>query len=975
MKNHEPKISKQQRKTGTCSICNKVYVDVQEHINMVHLRKYACNCPVCGSNFVTKAALEKHIRIIHNQEKELECLICKKRFAYKDSLQKHLELHERRGAKAPIANIQQRMHHEEDFCYTCRKCVGDMKSHADAIHPDLKFQCDICFRRFKMRDSVSRHKKIFHDENPTVYYCDYCPRSFLYKDLLKKHFKDKHKFDIRQNIRPTRSRSSRKAKSKDLPSSSDFNKKPRKKIVANRPFIIKPEDIDHEQLKLLEEDESFHEAGVPIHQNILENGKWNFDPEDRTSTELGHSYFDDMTGQLEKIKEEDVETPDIFVENLPVIQKTEFKTEIPDEYEEMGNFETNENRRDGQLEDVIMKQEPEDFLDPFDVLNMEYNQNYNSEETDVLGNVGDEKPESLQIKSEPSDIYQTITQPKKLVVQVIEEFEDVPRTERDQLMEKSGILRFDCNQCGKNFYLKSAYLNHVKSHQEYTLFSNRAFKCGVCKFSTDDSNEHDRHIRTEIHHENQKRYSKTCVSCRRIFNSINDLRIHAKKEHKTVERNCEKCSTAIHSELERTIHEDEDCQKTKSKHQQETFSTTNISKVIKRFDRISQAEKQHLMRKYKIEEFNCLHCKKVYYIHVDRHDSNSEFKLNCIFCKKSVVIKKKEADIFLKKYICDHCENEYDHQTSFLEHVKKHFQILIFKCEICVDYSTSQSCLLKRHCRSQSHFEREKESRICCHCNEMFDSTNELKNHTQLLYRKEHEKCYECKIEFYSVLDRRNHSCKLHKSLQAKTCVKCRTLFSSRAEVEQHTPTCKRKPVQKTKTNNEIRTVVVDNEGTTPVLRCSFCGEGFKQNRHAVNKHIIQIHENGAKPMRTCQLCQLDFKTFIEYEAHVKLHVNESVCCTCGAYFKTPEELVRHAEVHRKTIEEKKFKCSVCGHAFMQNNLMQAHMLKHTGDYQYECESCQLKFRCRSNYTYHMKKYHDADGKSFVSFKFFFTSS
>lgn len=44
-------------------------------------------------------------------------------------------------------------------------------------------------------------------------------------------------------------------------------------------------------------------------------------------------------------------------------------------------------------------------------------------------------------------------------------------------------------------------------------------------------------------------------------------------------------------------------------------------------------------------------------------------------------------------------------------------------------------------------------------------------------------------------------------------------------------------------------------------------------------------------------------------------------------------------------------------------------MLKHTGGYAFECETCQLKFRNPSNYSYHMKKYHEADGKSYVSSK------
>lgn len=697
VKNHQPKVPKQLRKAGVCTFCNKQYTDVQEHINLVHLRRYACVCPICNVEFISRFSLDKHIRFIHNKEQHLECLICKKRFAYKKSLQRHLEAHERKISKAPIPSMQQRMHHEKDYCYTCHKCVGDMKVHAAEVHKDFKYECDVCFRRFKKGDSVSRHKNIFHDENPTVYYCDHCPRSFLYKDVVKKHLREHHKFDL---PRVPKGNFGKRPKAVEI-GRQRLVKKIRRKIVPNRPVREESENSNE-----------FVDNKITKHEPTVNTSLTKDDEPDKSTTKV-------------KIEPKD-ESDDVFVELLPEI-RVDVKIETPDEINGMDNVAI-EPMDDGE----IKIEEPEDFDIPMKALD--------STETDVFGNVG-----KIKIEPETSD-------EQKRLEKDDESSEEYSSGESDN---DDGDSDYNSNGQDDN--------NHSDSKTSKVIESPQKSQNDEDKFE--------------------------CNQCQKLFKSRSAFIVHMKSH---------------------TDNEGPSALKIKN------------------------------LKSSNLEKFRCENCRKNFYIHSMKPDRDlSKLDLDCTHCKNPL--------------------HKIDDSNEELQATK-----------------TPDS---KNRSESDASTKNEKTD-------------------------DEHPKAYRLK--------------------------------------------CK------------------ENDGM--VLRCAFCNEGFKFNNHALKRHVITIHENGKKPMRTCQLCHLDFQDFINYEQHIKSHVNEFICLPCGAHFASANELLKHDPIHKKTLLKRNNMCNYCGKAFNTMPLLKVHIMKHTGEFQHECKDCNLKFRGRANYVYHMKKYHEKDGKTFVSY-------
>jgi Zinc-finger double-stranded RNA-binding/Zinc finger, C2H2 type len=84
--------------------------------------------------------------------------------------------------------------------YTCDKCGRCFGSKAKVAHHlqtahfvaigTGKFQCDICFQRFKVNKSLQSHKRVVHEHQR--YECAQCDSSYTTKFMLDLHVLDKH---------------------------------------------------------------------------------------------------------------------------------------------------------------------------------------------------------------------------------------------------------------------------------------------------------------------------------------------------------------------------------------------------------------------------------------------------------------------------------------------------------------------------------------------------------------------------------------------------------------------------------------------------------------------------------------------------------------------------------------------------------------------------------------------------------------
>lgn len=96
--------------------------------------------------------------------------------------------------------------------------------------------------------------------------------------------------------------------------------------------------------------------------------------------------------------------------------------------------------------------------------------------------------------------------------------------------------------------------------------------------------------------------------------------------------------------------------------------------------------------------------------------------------------------------------------------------------------------------------------------------------------------------------------------------------------------------------------------------RCKFCREVLS-NKYQKEKHLAQVHQDGLKPKRTCQLCNLDFELFDEFKNHIDIHVDANICLICGVDNLDQIALKLHTESHKHiNLDLRRFCCDFCGH-------------------------------------------------------------
>ncbi|XP_061748160.1 zinc finger protein 235-like isoform X2 [Nerophis ophidion] len=104
--------------------------------------------------------------------------------------------------------------------------------------------------------------------------------------------------------------------------------------------------------------------------------------------------------------------------------------------------------------------------------------------------------------------------------------------------------------------------------------------------------------------------------------------------------------------------------------------------------------------------------------------------------------------------------------------------------------------------------------------------------------------------------------------------------------------------------------------------------------------------------------CKKDFraKMFCKKSnaQHMRTHMQEKPfrCSVCGNTFSQKATLILHMRTHTG---EKPFQCLVCGNTFSLRHNLKLHMRTHTGEKPYICSVCCKKFSQKSNLTVHMR--------------------
>ena len=187
-----------------CHLCHLIFDDqsaVSAHYDAAHMihtqiitehktlqrpeeqriAKHACG--VCCKKFATRNELYEHRQTVHANMKPYQCEICLTCFNSKDSMKVHLwTLHGVGGGQS--ANSVDR-----DTAHAQRIVPSRMPVRPE--HPDAKYPCEVCGRKFTKRNNLNQHVQVVHsDVKP--FQCDICLRGFTQKSGVKLHLSTVH---------------------------------------------------------------------------------------------------------------------------------------------------------------------------------------------------------------------------------------------------------------------------------------------------------------------------------------------------------------------------------------------------------------------------------------------------------------------------------------------------------------------------------------------------------------------------------------------------------------------------------------------------------------------------------------------------------------------------------------------------------------------------------------------------------------